>query len=356
MLNSTGRASAELATQLRRHIVAGDVSPGQFLPTERKLSQTHGVARKTVRRALRTLEDEGLVATVPRRGYRVLSMANDPDRGAPLAYVAVTERDVAQLTPRYQAQIEALRAESARRGWSMLMITSASVSKTQLIEQAVTAKASGMILDTEDAELIGMAVEAGIPAVMVDAWNPRFALDSVMQDGHQGGLLAADHLASRGHRDIAVVVPRVNDAHSTDRFGGAVAGLARAGLDLPPRFKVVASAKEEIEPAVTGLLRAEKRPTAFIALWTDLAFRVDQAAQRAGLEYGRDYEVVGWCVEEQYESRWAALFRDRPVPPAVTWSIRTMAETAIARLDERRANPKAPPLRVKIPMTLRLEA
>jgi DNA-binding LacI/PurR family transcriptional regulator len=153
-----------------------------------------------------------------------------------------------------------------------------------------------------------------------------------------------------------VVVPRVNDAHSTDRFGGAVAGLARAGLDLPPEHKIATNVKEDIESAVTELLRGDERPTAFIALWTDLALRADQAAQRAGLEYGRDYEVVGWCVAEQYESRWAALFRGRQVPPAVTWSIKTMAQTAIARLDERRANPKAPPLRVKIPMTLRVGA
>jgi DNA-binding LacI/PurR family transcriptional regulator len=337
-------------------IVEGSIPAGQFLPPERRLSEEHGVARKTVRRAIQTLEDEGLVTTVPRRGYRVLSAANDPDRGAPLAYVALSERLVEDLTPRYQAQMEALRAEAGRRGWSLLMITSASVSRAQLIEQAVTAKAGGMILDTEDPELIASALVTGIPAVMVDAWNPQFPVDCVMQDGHQGGLLAADYLASRGHERIAVIVPRVNDAHSTDRFGGAVAGLARAGLELPARYKVIAETKEELAPAVTELLRGSEPPTAFISLWTDLAYRADQAAQQADLKYGSDYEVVGWCVEEQYESRWAALFPGRPVPPAITWSIKTMAETAITRINERRANPSSPPLRVKIPTNLRLEA
>ena len=39
-----------------------------MLPSESYLQQTHGVARGTVRRAIRTLVDEGLVYTITARG------------------------------------------------------------------------------------------------------------------------------------------------------------------------------------------------------------------------------------------------------------------------------------------------
>ena len=353
MTEITGRASAEIASQLRQRISDGQIAAGQFLPPERTLSEEHGVARKTVRRAMRTLEDEGLVATVPRRGYRVLSRTGDPNGGAPLAYIARIDRPTEEFTLRYRTQMDALRLEASRRGWSILMVTSTAPSRGQLVGQAVSAGAAGMILDTEDEALIRKAVETGIPAVMVDAWNPNVAVDCVMQDGHQGGLLAAKYLADRGHKRVAVIVPRVSDAHSTDRFGGAVAGLARAGLELPPELMLLSDKKETVRPGLVKMLERSDRPTAFIALWTGMALEVVETAREMGMEYGRDYEVVGWSVEEVYDELWAAHFDDHPVPPAITWSMKTMARTAITRLTDRRADPSAPALRMKIPVTLR---
>ena len=54
-------AYLQVAGQLRAAIVAGDLAPGQALPTERELSSTFGVGRTTVREALRVLQAEGLV-------------------------------------------------------------------------------------------------------------------------------------------------------------------------------------------------------------------------------------------------------------------------------------------------------
>jgi DNA-binding LacI/PurR family transcriptional regulator len=352
MQNGTGRASAELTAHLRGRIAAGEIPAGQFLPPERTLSMQHGVARKTVRRAVRTLEDEGLIATVPRRGYRVLARANDPDRGAPVAYMFSTQKSEEALTLRYRVQIESFQQAAGGRGWSMLLITAQNRTHAQMLEQARAAQTSGMVLDTEQPELIRPVVESGLPAVIVDAWRPEFSLDSVMQDGQHAGMLAAEYLASRGHQRIAWVGPRITDAHSADRYGGSVAGLARAGLDLTPDRRIITS-DEQARRKIREVLSRSDRPTAFIALWSGLAIETVRVARDLGLEYGKDYEVVGWSVEELYEDQYVAGFEGGPVPPAITWSMRTMAETAITRLAERRANPNAPVLRVKIPTTLR---
>jgi DNA-binding GntR family transcriptional regulator len=57
-----------VAADLRRAITEGEYEPGQALPSEAQLELKYGVSRVTVRRALLTLEQEGLVAARAGRG------------------------------------------------------------------------------------------------------------------------------------------------------------------------------------------------------------------------------------------------------------------------------------------------
>ena len=53
----------QLARILRTQIHAGELRPGDALPSEAALSQTYGVGRDAVRDALASLRSEGLVVT-----------------------------------------------------------------------------------------------------------------------------------------------------------------------------------------------------------------------------------------------------------------------------------------------------
>ncbi len=62
----------QLADQLQAMIERGELPEGKPLPSESTLQQEHGLARGTVRAAVRLLRQRGLVATMPQRGTYVL--------------------------------------------------------------------------------------------------------------------------------------------------------------------------------------------------------------------------------------------------------------------------------------------
>jgi DNA-binding LacI/PurR family transcriptional regulator len=353
--DNSGRASARVAGQLRSEIVRGKLEAGQFLANERELARQFDVSRETLRRALKSLEREGFIVTVPRRGYRVLARGNDPEKGAPIAYVlAGTGGGVGGWTDRLDVVLAAFQKAAMRRGWPLLVVGAPDSAPGDVLVQLKATRACGLVLDTADRGLLEVARDAGIPAVIVNDWISDCEVDSVMQDGQHGGLLAAEHLAGRGRRRLAWVGPGLGDnVHAVDRFSGAAAGLDRAGLALAPELRVNTGGGEIKSKALELLSRAD-RPDGVIALWSETALAVASAARELELELGRDLDLVGWSVEELYESLYRPGFNGAPAAPAVTWSAAAMADAAVARLAERRTNPRLPALRIKVPVRLRL--
>jgi GntR family phosphonate transport system transcriptional regulator len=58
----------QIAERIEAEIVEGRLSPGARLPTEAELAERFGVNRHTLRRALATLTDQGLIEATPGRG------------------------------------------------------------------------------------------------------------------------------------------------------------------------------------------------------------------------------------------------------------------------------------------------
>ncbi len=58
----------QMASLMREQIIAGRYAPGDRFPTEAELVEEYGLSRITVRQALRSLEEEGLIRREPGRG------------------------------------------------------------------------------------------------------------------------------------------------------------------------------------------------------------------------------------------------------------------------------------------------
>jgi DNA-binding LacI/PurR family transcriptional regulator len=219
------------------------------------------------------------------------------------------------------------------------------------VEQFRKAEAAGIIVDTHNPGLLEAAGRLGLPMVIAENWSPAHRIDAVIQDNFSGALQAAEYLAARGHKRIGWAGPAIESIQAVERWGGAVAGLARQGLAIPKELVAANVSMRNVEVA-QALLDRPDRPTAVIALWANVATAVARAAANLGLDLGRDLELVGWATEEEYES-YRDLFPHGRAPTSVTWRIETLAEMALARLMERRAKPGLPVARINIETRLR---
>ncbi|HMR48071.1 MAG TPA: GntR family transcriptional regulator [Arachnia sp.] len=100
----------QIRAQVSGHIAAGDLRPGDRLPTVRDLASDLGIAVGTVQRAYRELETQGLIVSRRRHGTAVAA------HGATTASPSPATEDVRILAQR-------LAAEAAAAGMSLQQLT-----------------------------------------------------------------------------------------------------------------------------------------------------------------------------------------------------------------------------------------
>jgi GntR family transcriptional regulator len=61
----------QIVEWVRASIEAGELQPGQVIPSEKDMTQILGVARTTARRAVGKMREEGMIYTIPGRGSYV---------------------------------------------------------------------------------------------------------------------------------------------------------------------------------------------------------------------------------------------------------------------------------------------
>jgi DNA-binding GntR family transcriptional regulator len=139
-----------LAQALRARILEGDLPGGRRL-VEQDLCATYGVARHSVRAALRTLANEGLVSVEAHRGARVRRLEGDDLRGL--------------YELRTALEVEAARLALERNGGILPRAVHDAAARLAAIGRGKRARWSGLI----------EAHEALHAAIVAAAGSPRLA-------------------------------------------------------------------------------------------------------------------------------------------------------------------------------------
>jgi DNA-binding GntR family transcriptional regulator len=115
-LARTGPRGQQVVEALRNEIIAGHFAPGQRL-IEATLSRELGTSRGPVREALRQLENEGLVVSVPYKGAVVLGVSDEEVQEVLIPIRLVLERY--SFSRAIEVMTDADFAELAKQIWVM---------------------------------------------------------------------------------------------------------------------------------------------------------------------------------------------------------------------------------------------
>lgn len=278
----------------------------QAPPTLRLMAKLLQVHVSTVSRVLNGTEEDAKSAAAPETVERIRELARELKyRPNPYAIGLRTQktRTIAMLMPLVTDVVvstiyEGVDAAAAEHGYlTFLSQTRDSPQRQREAGQsALNRRVEGLIV--ADARLdepyfLHELAARDVPIVLV---SRRLGdLCSVTCDDAAGGRLAAEHLLSLGHREIAVLAGEPYASSGVDRSTGFIARCRESGIAIPREWifhgPFQSAAGRE---AGDRIFSRKRRPTAIFAVNDFLAIGLMGAMRNHGVRPGNDVALVGF--------------------------------------------------------------
>ena len=350
----SGTRYQEIARQLRDELAARRYGEEGRMPSEAQLVRRFGVSRPTVARALRTLEDEGLVerragsGTFARTGGRAgVALASSTGVLA-LLVPDLGNTEIFQLMCGEIASLARVHKYSVVWGGSTQPGLDADLGlqhAEELCHQFIQQRVSGVFFapfelvpgkEEANRRMAVMLREAGIQVVLLDRdmtpFPQRSDFDVVGIDNVAGGYLLADHLLKlRCHR-IHFVARPLSAPTVEARIAGVREALSRRRLEPEPGWVRVGELDDK---KFARDLTTPPRPDAFICANDHTAALLLRVLHQHKIRVPEDVRVVGFD-----DVKFATLVS--PPLTTVQQSCRDIALTAFRVMLDRQADPTLP--------------
>lgn len=228
--------------QLEADILDGVFGPGELLPTYKELHSRYGANYRTLKKALLSLTQQGLVGEEGRR-FMVARPSRTPARStvALVNAVGVSGRGRDFLPPRILAHYRSLEEECSIAGVGLDVVTSAeAVADPTAISRRLSSGTLGFLvwaayMNREQVRATLTALPPGVPVALLDESGAFHGPDFVplvrgpfrfytLGTGTQDGTIVGRYLYRLGHRRMAWFSPLQGEQWSM----GREAGLRRA--------------------------------------------------------------------------------------------------------------------------------
>ena len=228
----------EIASLLRQQIRSGIYPPDSMLPTEQQLCTIHNVSRQTIRTALQSLAEEGLIQRRQGSGSRVLDPQQFPE--VPQRTIAIITTNITDyIFPGVLREAEAVL--SANNCAAMLYATSNQVSQERriLLDLLSSKKIDGILVEgtktalhNPNLDLYRKLQTRGVPLVFFHgSYAELEGAVCVQDDNYNGGRQLVEYLAARGHTRIAGMFKN-DDIQGHQRYAGFIDALRDLNLPL----------------------------------------------------------------------------------------------------------------------------
>lgn len=302
-----------LYERLRAHLLdeirSGRLGPGARIPSELALAEQFNVSRITSKKAMETLEREGVIVRYRGKGSFVAErreaplpetpMPNGLAGHRPATHRALMAPAIGFVVPNVSdvfgtRMLQAIEERASEQGHSVVFKRTYGRREVEdgAISRFVNMGVRGLIVFPIHGEFYNDAllriVLDGFPVVLVDRYLKGIAVNSVGIDNYEACRALTTHLVERGHREIGFFsLPPERTSSIEDRRRGFGAALRDAGLSyhrsnllmtltctLPG--EILESSIEADRQRVNDYLHAHPEMTGFVACEYPLAVILEQ--------------------------------------------------------------------------------
>jgi DNA-binding LacI/PurR family transcriptional regulator len=291
---------------------SGQLRPGDLLPPEVDLAQKMGVARNTVRQAMRELELQRLIRRVRGKGTIVCEVTPPAVAGSKAATTAQLFGLVLPelRTGMYLSLQAGLNDAMSRTGSNMIVCDSRQDVFQQvdaLLQLAHRGVAGIAMVPITPAPTplhhVAFMRQCRLPLVFCHRRIPGISAPLVGFSSYDMGYTAGVAMAKAGHRRVAAIFSHMSDT-AAERKRGVRDAITEAGGHLPEEFvyadtqlradAIPPGLEDRLERELKRMLSHRTPPTAFIVSADQLAAMTCVALQRLGRSVPKDASVIGF--------------------------------------------------------------
>jgi GntR family transcriptional regulator, arabinose operon transcriptional repressor len=291
----------QLREYLAKQIVSGQLKPGQKIPSEHQLAGSLGIARTTIRQAMASLENEGLIRRIQGKG----------------TFVA----DDALRKLRHGQDIFALIVPETRTGFYPSLLHGFETAAGQVRHQTIICSSDNdigqqadIVLQLLDKEVGGVAIvptsqpltpayqvrqlqRRGIPVVFCHRRVQGISAPLLAIPFQQVGRLGGKILGEYGHRHVAFITTYKSSV-TPAWLGGLREGLQEFGNDTQADLICLGDSNVVEEDALMASLRqifdASNPPTAIYASFDSISEMIYLLLPRLGRQAPKDVSLLGF--------------------------------------------------------------
>lgn len=290
----------QLTEFLRTGIAEGAYAPGERIPSENDLSRTLHVSRQTVRQAIGTLENEGLLTRVRGSGTFVRSQSTRRRITTHRIGVIITYLDDYV----FPSIVQGIESVLSANGYALTLgITYNKVeNERKALRQILETDVDGLIIEgTKSAlpnpnrSLYEQLQREQMPFLFINGYYEKIGGGYVVMDDRQAGSAICRELVRNSHTEIGGIF-KSDDMQGHKRYQGFVAEMNRNGLVVRDDH-VIWYTTEDLPYLFGGdmagvLLRRLESVTGVVCYNDQIAVRLRELLRRAGKTVPEDYSLV----------------------------------------------------------------
>ena len=290
---------------------SGQLRPGDLLPPEVDLAQKMGVARNTVRQAMRELELQRLIRRVRGKGTIVCEAVPPAVAGKKSAEAQLFGLVLPELRAGMYLSLQAGLNDAMSRTASNMIVCDSRQDVFQQVDALLQLAHRGVAgiamvpITPAPTPLhhLSFMRHCRLPLVFCHRRIPGISAPLVGFSSYDMGYTAGLAMAKAGHRRVAAIFSHMSDT-ATERKRGIRDAVTEAGGQVPEEFvyadtqlradAVPPGLEDRLERELKRMLAHPNPPTAFVVSADQLAAMTCVALQRLGRSVPKDASVIGF--------------------------------------------------------------